>query len=72
MALDELVRAQCELPGYSTLNELTKQIRTEVNRGLFTRVAGRGGAVETMAERAERLVLKAGAGGRPGCAGGRA
>jgi hypothetical protein len=41
VALDELVRAQCELPGYTTLDELTKKIRTEVNRGFFTLVSGR-------------------------------
>jgi hypothetical protein len=27
VALEELVRAQCELPGYTTLDELTKKIR---------------------------------------------
>jgi len=27
VALKELVRAQCELPGYTTLDELTKKIR---------------------------------------------
>jgi hypothetical protein len=36
-----LVRAQCELPGFTTLDELTKKIRTEVNRGFFTLVSGR-------------------------------
>lgn len=41
VALEELVRAQCELPGHTTLDELTKKIRTEVNRGFFTLVAGR-------------------------------
>ncbi|MEU6726667.1 DUF4158 domain-containing protein [Nonomuraea wenchangensis] len=41
VALEELVRARCELPGYTTLDELTKTIRTEVNRGFFTLVAGR-------------------------------
>ena len=41
VALEELVRAQCELPGYTTLDELTKKIRTEVNRGFFTLVSGR-------------------------------
>lgn len=41
VALEQLVRAQCELPGYTTLDELTKKIRTEVNRGFFTLVAGR-------------------------------
>ncbi|MEV8636662.1 Tn3 family transposase [Streptosporangium sp. NPDC051023] len=41
VALEELVRKRCELPGYTTLDELTKKIRTEVNRGFFTLVAGR-------------------------------
>jgi len=41
VALEELVRARCELPGYTTLDELTKKIRTEVNRGFFTLVSGR-------------------------------
>ncbi|MFF0312149.1 Tn3 family transposase [Streptosporangium sp. NPDC004379] len=41
VALDELVRARCELPGYTTLDELTKKIRTEVNRGFFSLVSGR-------------------------------
>ncbi|MEU7458514.1 DUF4158 domain-containing protein [Streptosporangium roseum] len=41
VALDELVRAQCELPGYTTLDELTKKIRTEVNRGFFSLVSCR-------------------------------
>jgi Domain of unknown function (DUF4158) len=41
VALEELVRARCELPGYTTLDELTKQIRTEVNRGFRALVAGR-------------------------------
>jgi TnpA family transposase len=41
VALEQLVRAQCELPGYTTLDELTKKIRTEVNRGFFTLVADR-------------------------------
>ncbi|MEV0151446.1 DUF4158 domain-containing protein [Nonomuraea sp. NPDC050733] len=41
VALEELVRAECELPGYTTLDEMTKKIRTEVNRGFFTLVSGR-------------------------------
>ncbi|MGP3920344.1 DUF4158 domain-containing protein [Nonomuraea sp. 10N515B] len=41
VALEELVRAECELPGYTTLDEMTKKIRTEVNRGFFTLVAAR-------------------------------
>jgi TnpA family transposase len=41
VALEELVRAGCELPGYTTLDEMTKKIRAEVNRGFFTLVSGR-------------------------------
>ncbi|MFI6742781.1 DUF4158 domain-containing protein [Nonomuraea sp. NPDC050451] len=41
VALEELVRAECELPGYTTLDEMTKKIRTEVNRGFFALVSGR-------------------------------
>ncbi|MEV0353508.1 DUF4158 domain-containing protein [Nonomuraea sp. NPDC050680] len=41
VALEELVRAECELPGYTTPDEMTKKIRTEVNRGFFALVSGR-------------------------------
>ncbi|MGP3961036.1 DUF4158 domain-containing protein [Nonomuraea sp. 3N208] len=41
VALEELVRARCELPGYSTLDAMTATIRTEINTGLFAMVAGR-------------------------------
>ncbi|MGP4021602.1 DUF4158 domain-containing protein [Saccharopolyspora sp. 5N708] len=41
VALEELVHQRCELPGYSTLDTLAASIRTEVNTGLFARVAGR-------------------------------
>ncbi|MFI7054275.1 DUF4158 domain-containing protein [Streptosporangium canum] len=41
VALEELVRAQCGPPGYTTLDELTKKIRTEVKRGPFMLVSGR-------------------------------
>ena len=41
MALEELVRARCELPGYTTLNAMTSAIRTEVNNGFYAMVAGR-------------------------------
>ncbi|MEU9831816.1 DUF4158 domain-containing protein [Streptosporangium sp. NPDC048047] len=42
VALEELVRARCELPGYTTLDDLTKTIRTEVNRGFYTLLVGTG------------------------------
>jgi TnpA family transposase len=41
VALDELVRQRCELPGYSTLDSMTASIRTEVNTGFFSMVADR-------------------------------
>lgn len=41
VALEELVRERCEPPGCTTLDELTKKIRTQVNRRFFTLVAGR-------------------------------
>ncbi|MFC5747539.1 Tn3 family transposase [Actinomadura rugatobispora] len=41
VALEELVRARCELPGYTTLDALAASIRAEVNTGFFGLVAGR-------------------------------
>lgn len=41
VALEELIRARCELPGYTTLDAMTATIRTEVNGGFFARVAAR-------------------------------
>lgn len=41
VALEELVRARCELPGYSTLDAMVASIRAEVNTGFFELVAGR-------------------------------
>ncbi|THV42673.1 Tn3 family transposase [Glycomyces buryatensis] len=41
VALEELVRSRCELPGYSTLDEMTARIRTRVNTAVFAAVAGR-------------------------------
>jgi hypothetical protein len=41
VALDELVRQSCELPGYTTLDAMAASIRTEVNGGMFTMVAAR-------------------------------
>jgi hypothetical protein len=59
VALDVLVKQGCELPGYSTLDEATKTIRTQVNRGLFTAVAARIGP----AHRAPRSAGAADGGG---------
>jgi len=41
VALEELVRSSCELPGYTTLDAMTKTIRTEVNISFHTAVAQR-------------------------------
>ncbi len=41
VALDVLIKRGCELPGYSTLDEATKTIRTQVNSGFFTATAAR-------------------------------
>ena len=45
VALEELVRARCELPGYTTLDAMAAAIRTEVNDGFYRTVTGRLGAV---------------------------
>lgn len=45
VALEELVRARCELPGYTTLDALASTVRTEVNNALYQKVAGRIGPV---------------------------
>lgn len=41
VALEEMVRARCELPGYTTLDALATSIRTEVNTEFFARIASR-------------------------------
>ena len=41
VALEELVRARCELPGYTTLDAMAATIRTEVNSAFYPAVAGR-------------------------------
>lgn len=41
VALEELVRARLELPGYTTLDEMAAKIRAEVNTGFHTLIAGR-------------------------------
>src|ERR1700742_4581651 len=45
VALEELVRARCELPGYTTLDALAATVRTEVNNAFYQAVAGRIGPV---------------------------
>jgi len=46
VALEELIRARCELPAYSTLDRLAGRIRAEVNGTIFARVHGRMSAAE--------------------------
>jgi hypothetical protein len=41
VALEELVRQRCELPGYTTLDAMTAGIRAEVNGRFFAMVAAR-------------------------------
>jgi TnpA family transposase len=41
VALEELIRGRYELPGYTTLDELTARIRTEVNTELFATIGSR-------------------------------
>lgn len=41
VALELLVKASLELPGFSTLDEMASQIRSEVNTAIFERVVGR-------------------------------
>jgi TnpA family transposase len=41
VALEELVRQRCELPGYTTLDALVTAIRTEVNTGFYAMVVRR-------------------------------
>ncbi|MEU6641705.1 Tn3 family transposase [Saccharomonospora sp. NPDC046836] len=41
VALEELVRAGCELPGFSTLDRMATAIRTETNTALYAMVAAR-------------------------------
>jgi hypothetical protein len=41
VALEELVRQRCELPGYTTLDAMATAIRTEVNTGFHAMVVRR-------------------------------
>ncbi|MEU5422321.1 DUF4158 domain-containing protein [Streptomyces sp. NPDC020667] len=41
VALEKLVKARLELPGYTTLNEMASSIRTEVNEEFFARIVAR-------------------------------
>jgi TnpA family transposase len=45
VALEELVRARCELPGYTTLDAMAATVRTEVNNAFYQTVGGRIGPV---------------------------
>ncbi len=55
VALEELVRARCELPGYTTLDAMVAAIRAEVNSEFFARVAARPQRLERV--RLDRLLL---------------
>ena len=54
VALDELVRQRCELPGYTTLDAMATSVRAEVNSGMFRTVAARPSRAERA--RVERLL----------------
>ena len=41
VALEMLAKSSCELLGFSTLNEMTSRIRTEVNTAIFERIVAR-------------------------------
>ncbi|WP_224389036.1 DUF4158 domain-containing protein [Pseudonocardia sp. ICBG1293] len=55
VALEELVRQRCELPGYTTLDAMAATIRAEINGGFFAMVASRPDRVERA--RLERLLV---------------
>ena len=40
-AVEVLVKEQCELPAFGTLERLARRIRTMVHRGIYRRIAGR-------------------------------
>ena len=40
-AIEILVKEQCELPGFSTLERMSRRIRNLVNRGIYQLVADR-------------------------------
>jgi hypothetical protein len=46
VALEELIRARCELPGYTTLDELAARIRAEVNGAIFRGIGERMSSAE--------------------------
>lgn len=55
VALEELVRARCELPGYSTLDSMVARIRARYNTALFAGVEERMTPGDRL--RLERLLL---------------
>ena len=62
VALEELIRARCEVPGYSTLDELAARIRAEVNSAIFHGIGRRkagGLALERSHPRSARAALSA-------------
>lgn len=46
VAVEELVKERCELPGYSTLDRLARRIRILVSRQFFNNVFSRLSATE--------------------------
>lgn len=46
VALEELVRARLELPGYTTLDKMAAEIRAEVNTGFHELIASRIGDID--------------------------
>lgn len=60
VALEKLVEASFELPGYSTLDEMPAQIREEVNSSIFAMVADRLGP--DGAARLDEMLLTGGPG----------
>lgn len=46
VALEKLVKARMELPGYSTLGEMASAIRTEVHEEFFASIMSRMDEVE--------------------------
>ncbi len=62
VALERLVEASLELPGFSTLDEMAASIRAEVNAGIFAGIVSRMGPDGR--QRAQGLLATAGPDGR--------
>lgn len=68
VALDEVVRAGLELPGYSTFDKLATSVRTQFNAGVFATVAARIAAEPGARARLARLLATDPVSGRSGVA----